>query len=198
MIKRLTMGGFTLMELLVAISIFTIMSMMAYGGLHTLLTSRDHTDRAAEQFAMLQSTFLFLQQDLAQAVDRGTRDEFGDNQPAFSGGNGDELLTFVHAGTMGVDRAHMQLQLVAYRLDGERLQRLSWPVLDRMQGSEPEVLDLTDGVSGLELRFSHDEWQGTWPPYGSGKDQPALPGAVEVALMTERWGEIRRIFLVTP
>ncbi|MEJ1340407.1 MAG: type II secretion system minor pseudopilin GspJ [Candidatus Sedimenticola sp. (ex Thyasira tokunagai)] len=192
------MGGFTLLELLVAISIFTIMSMMAYGGLHTLLTTRDHTDRAAEQFAMLQSTFLFMQQDLAQAVGRGTRDEFGDNQPPFSGGNSDELLAFVHGGAMGLESVYMPLQHVAYRLDGEQLQRLSWPVLDRTQGSEPDILDLTDGVLGVAARFSHDEWQDSWPQRDSGEDQPVLPRAVEVVLMTERWGEIRRTFLVAP
>ncbi|MES9857140.1 MAG: type II secretion system minor pseudopilin GspJ [Sedimenticola sp.] len=196
--KRAVIAGFTLLELLVAITVFAIMSMMAYGGLHTLLTARDHTDRAAQQFAMLQSAFLFMQQDLTQAVNRGVRDEFGDSQPPFSGGDGDTLLSFVHGGAMGVERVRMALQPVAYRLDGEQLQRLSWQVLDRVQGSEPEVLDLTDGVLGVELRFAADEWHGTWPQQGGDKELPPLPKAVEVVLTTERWGEIRRTFLVAP
>ncbi len=74
------------------------------------------TDRAAQQFAMLQSVFLFMQQDLTQAVDRGVRDEFGDSRPPFSGGDGDTLLAFVHGGAMGMESVRMALQPVAYVL----------------------------------------------------------------------------------
>lgn len=188
--------GFTLLELLVAISIFAVMSVMAYGGMRTLLDSRDHTDRAAEQFNELQSAFLFLQQDMVQAVGRGTRDEFGDSQPPFVSGGGDALLSFVHGGVMGVDPARLTLERVTYQLEEGRLQRLGWPVLDRVQGTKPIVVELTDGISDLEVRFFHDEWHDSWPLQTGDEVQGELPRAVEVVLMTERWGEIRRIFLV--
>ncbi len=190
---RAPQSGFTLLELLVALAIFALMSAMAYGGLQTLLESRKHTDRAAEQFSRLQNTLLFLQQDLSQVVERSVRDELGDREPVFSGADTEYLLQLTRGGAVGrPDTA--ALQRVAYRMEEGRLQRVNWPVLDRVQGMEPLVMELVDGVTDIQIRFLHTEWQPDWPGQGG---RP-LPRAVEIHLVTDRWGEIRRVFPIYP
>ncbi len=189
MIRRAPQSGFTLLELLVALAIFALMSAMAYGGLQTLLESREHTERAAERFSRLQSTLLFLQQDLSQVMERSTRDELGDREPVFVGADTEYLLQLTRGGATGRSET-VSLQRVAYRMEENRLQRVIWPVLDRVQGTEPLVMDLVDGLTDIQIRFLDEEWQPDWPGQGG---RP-LPRAVEIHLVTDRWGEIRRVF----
>ena len=74
--------GFTLLELLVALSIFAIVAVLAYGGLGTVLDQRILTEESAERLADLQKTYLIVQRDIEQLVPRAIRDEFGDEQAA--------------------------------------------------------------------------------------------------------------------
>ncbi|MET0104381.1 MAG: type II secretion system minor pseudopilin GspJ [Sedimenticola sp.] len=189
-------GGFTLLELLVAIAIFATLSLMVFGGLRTLLDSREHTDIIATRLGRLQTAFLFMQQDLSQAVDRETRDPFGDSNPAMFQETGENSLVFVQGGKIGLESERVSLQRIAYRLDEGRLLRVNWPVLDLYQGSKSASIELMDNLSGMEVRFLGEQWHEYWPPkVAEGPDHP-LPRAVEVTLTTERWGEVQRVFLV--
>ncbi|MES9871208.1 MAG: type II secretion system minor pseudopilin GspJ [Sedimenticola sp.] len=196
MIGKSKTRGFTLLELLVAIAIFATLSLMVFSGLRTLLDSREHTDRIATRLGRLQTAFLFMQQDLSQAVDRETRDPFGDSNPAMFQETGENSLVFVQGGKIGMESERVSLQRIAYQLDEGRLLRLNWPVLDLYQGSKPASIELMDNLSGMEVRFLGEQWYEHWPPQvAEGLDHP-LPRAVEVTLTTERWGEVQRVFLV--
>ncbi len=46
--------GFTLLELIVVIAIFALFSIMAYGGLDSVLKTRHQVERAQERVAELQ------------------------------------------------------------------------------------------------------------------------------------------------
>ncbi|MCQ8131101.1 PulJ/GspJ family protein, partial [Methylomonas rivi] len=63
-------GGFTLLELLVAMAIFAIMAVMAYGGLKTVIDTRRATQAKAAQLRQLQQALYLLNEDLQQAVSR--------------------------------------------------------------------------------------------------------------------------------
>jgi general secretion pathway protein J len=58
--------GFTLLELLVAISILSIVSMIAWRGLGSLVTTRERLDPERDEVRALLSTFGQLERDLAQ------------------------------------------------------------------------------------------------------------------------------------
>ncbi len=62
--------GFTLLELLVALSIFSIVAVLAYGGLDSVLEQRILTEESAERLATLQKTYLIIQRDIEQLVPR--------------------------------------------------------------------------------------------------------------------------------
>ena len=46
--------GFTLLELLVALSIFSILSVMAYGGLQSVITAKQSTEKAADRVSEIE------------------------------------------------------------------------------------------------------------------------------------------------
>lgn len=201
------LAGFTLIELLLALSLFALVSAMTYGGLRAVLEAREGTARQAVQLRDLQRAFSALQRDFEQAARRGIRDAYGDAQPAFSGsGAGASVLEFTRGGRpnpAGFSRSG--LQRVAYVLKDETLVRLSWPVLDRGDDTEPYERELVGEVQELELRFldAKGEWQVAWPPDPALNDtgeavDPELrrPRAVEITLVVDGLGEVPRLFRV--
>ncbi len=193
--------GFTLLELLVALSIFALLSAMAYGGLNTVMRSQQITTEQAERLTQLQKTFFWLDRDITQAIDRKIRDEFGDEQAAMVGISiGERRLELTRNGWRNpVGRQRSNLQRVAWGVRDEKLVRLYWSVLDRAQDSKPLETTMLDDVEKLELRFLDDKqkWHDVWPALSRGEaSRVALPLAVEVTLETGREGRIRRVFEV--
>lgn len=192
--------GFTLIELMVALALFAVLSVMAYGGLRTVLDQREHAAAQAERLGELQIAMLTIGRDVQQALNRPVRDEFGDRGVAMEGSGAQ--IEFTRGGwrnPSGLQRS--ELQRVGYLVEDEELRRLSWQVLDRAQGAEPRAAVLLGGVQTLELRFLDDqgEWREFWPPPGTDPlTSSALPRAVEVSIETERWDRITRLFPVAP
>ncbi|MCQ8117432.1 type II secretion system minor pseudopilin GspJ [Methylomonas rosea] len=189
--RAATTRGFTLLEILIAMAVFAIMAAMAYAGLSAVLDVRAGTEKRSDSMAELQQTLYLLNEDLTQALPRSIRDEFGSEQPAFSGGNGEDLLTLTRNVPEWSELAmRSQLQRVSYRLENGSLYRQVWTVLDRTQQTQFRRKKLLN-VAALDLRFYGSDWTTHWPADGSG-----LPRAVEANFNLAGLGEIRRLFLV--
>lgn len=206
-------SGFTLLELLVALSIF---SLIGLGAFHLSTQLTHYQQRSADQMQQFQalSTMLnLMEQDLWQALDRPVRDEFGDQLKAFHGDT--ESLQFTHAAhrhypmaSLTLYKVGAELQRTEYRLEsdyqyGSNLRvwtRNQWDVLDRVQHSEPQET-LKIAVQHVTISYlSHDyQWLTHWPYSGStqhkGYRQP-LPQAIELQLITENFGTITRLIEV--
>ncbi len=193
--------GFTLLELLVALAVFAILSVMAYQGLRTVGEVRQRVEGQAERLASLQLALGLLERDLEQAASRPVRDGYGDLRPAFEGSAlGPEIMAFTRSGwrnPAGLPRSN--LQRVAYRYRDGVLYRRHWRVLDQAQDSAPVERPLLEGVEALELRFlDHGlQWQGAWPADPE-RMRELLPRAVEITLDVQGIGEIRRLFRLPP
>jgi general secretion pathway protein J len=191
-------GGFTLLELLVALAIFSLIAVMAYGGLETVLNQQVRTEENAESLAALQKTYLVMQRDIEQAVPRPIRDEFGDQQ-------GPLLGTATFQLTRGglnnpVNHPRSTLQRVGYSLEERQLIRYAWPVLDRAQDSAPTRQPLATEIESLEVRYLDDagNWQEQWPTPQAGNTPDAnpvdFPRAVEMTLEHARFGKLTWLF----
>ncbi|MEJ2142147.1 MAG: type II secretion system minor pseudopilin GspJ [Gammaproteobacteria bacterium] len=195
------MKGFTLIELLVALAISSLLAVMAYGGLSTILETREQTDYSAKRLQQIQKAFLWLKRDSEQTVLRTIRDEYGDYQRAFlAAEHGRYRLELTRGGYRNPARLpRSTLQRVAYSLEENNLQRLSWPYLDRAQDAEPVKVRLLEDVNSLSFRFldADREWHASWPPVNSEqKAIPELPLAIEVSLELEDWGRLTRLFVM--
>lgn len=200
--------GFTLLEMLVAVAVFAVISVMAYAGLDSVMVAKVQTEKHAERLSELQMAMLMLERDISQAVPRGIRDSYGDAQPPLLGGGDDRAaVEWTRAGWANpVGRVRSELQRVGYRVEDERLVRDSWMVLDRAQDSEPYRAILLEGVDKLSVRFMDGQrkWLESWPPQSfaspPGAPQaaaPELPLAIEVKLELADFGEIVRLFRVS-
>ncbi|MHB8536221.1 MAG: type II secretion system minor pseudopilin GspJ [Sulfuricaulis sp.] len=196
--------GFTLLEVLVAIGIFALVSAIAYGSLVHFMDDRAHLDDEHEFWRQLSLTFTRMDDDFSQARDRTVRDPIGlpTPQPAFRGQPTDTRATgapsveFTRGGILTIGSAlRSDMQRVGYRLVDGTLKRLVWPVLDPGPQTVPLEFPLLKNVESFRVRFfsAAGVWLDVWPPQGG---QETLPRGVEVKLMLKGRGEFTRLFLV--
>ena len=191
-------AGFTLLELLVALAIFALISAMAYGGLQSVMTQQRETAVRSDRLADLQKAYRIMQRDLEQIVSREIRNEFGDRIGVLVGGSGFDGVEFSrggHPNPAGFLRS--EIQRVAYVPDQDILLRRTWRVLDRAQDTEPDEQRLVESMSLFAMRFldQANEWQERWPPaIGLGEAAPGLPVAVEVQLELDELGILTWLF----
>lgn len=191
-------NGFTLLELLIAISIFSVLSVMAYAGLKTVLDAREANDKVAARIAASQLAMLRLSNDLRQTVNRNIRDEFGASVSSMltqqAGENALEWTRMGYSNPAKLKRSN--LQRVSYKLVEDKLIRVTWPVIDRAQGTEASESTLLSEIESLEWRFNvkANNWESSWPPTGVAATN--LPRAVEVKITFSDLGEIRRLILI--
>lgn len=194
--------GFTLLELLIALSVFSILSVMAYSGLRMVLNAKERTEEQANRLVELQTAFMFMERDFELAVGRSVRDTFGDRQPAMVGGGfGAAVVELTRSGyrnPTGAPRSSMQR--VGYKLADGTVSRLTWAMLDQPNLSEAFERPVLKGVKKLELRYldKTNSWQPSWPPSVGNSDPSILPKAVELTVELEGMGSVKRVFRVPP
>jgi general secretion pathway protein J len=200
----------TLIELLVAVAIFGVLSVMAYAGLSRMLDLRAQLEHEREYWRDLSLAFVRLGDDLAHASLRTVRDNAGlevlpalRGQPTDTRALGEPALEFTRGGEPTFASARRpDLRRVAWRLREGKLERLAWPVLDRGPTTTPVESTVLAGVEGFELRFYNLTGQAStyWPALGNGAPvsggSAGLPSAVEVDLTMAGRPRITRLFLV--
>jgi general secretion pathway protein J len=187
-------GGYTLVEVLVAVVVFAILSASAYVALDTLSRAADgHRDRS-EAFGDLQLAVARLDADLRQLAARPVAVGAGRTEPALLGEA--RRLAGTRAGWVNpadVKRSHFQR--FGWQLKGTELQRVRWPVTDRVSDGQSITETVLPDVESLSFAFRDQQgaWQQQWPP---DETLARLPAAIEVTLDTRRFGRVRRVVVL--
>ena len=207
-------SGFTLLEVLIAMAITAFVSVLSYQTLSTALAGIESARTESERLHEINRTFTVLSRDVRQMTNRPVRDEFGQMASAVSGGElARDPLRLTRSGwhnSTGAPRS--TLQRVAYRLEEDKLLRLSYPVLDRTTAIEPTETVLIDGVEVFELRFlpsvnalevdrnqviDRRFWQENWVADVGFTDKIIdPPAAIEVRVILSDWGELERLYVM--
>jgi len=183
-------SGVTLLELLVVIAVFSIMSVAAYSSLQSSLKAEENFDASMEDLEAVQMCLTLFQRDIMQLSPRPIRDAFGDNEPAIVLLNGQELF-FTRGGNLSSLRLDQsELVRVGWSLRDEQLIRSHWRRLDSTQGDRPLSAPLLGNVTRLQIRVldQNNVWHSDWPLGASGGIR-----ALEITLELADWGEIRRL-----
>ena len=210
--------GFTLVEVLIALAITAFVSMIAYTSLSSVIVGvegmRETTDRTYE----INRAWMIISRDLRQFVPRSVRDEFGEEEPAMSGGPVARFaLSFTRTGWHNPNaNPRSNLQRINYRIEDEALWRDSYTVLDRAGNTEPQSVLLLDGVEYMELAFlasvqgvqkesggsglDTSDWVESWivDDQAAGAGAVSPPVALEIRLQLDDWGEMRRMYALPP
>jgi len=197
-------SGFTLIEMIIAFFVFTVMTTFAYSGLDYVLKGQNNLQISSNQLKDLQLTFRYFEKDINQMINRSVRNQYHDLQPSFVGDE-DKAFSFTHAGWRNpANLVRSKMQRVSYQLDEMTLKRYTWGQLDGAIAEEYFETDLLEGVESIKLRYLlAGQWHTTWPPLNSSLTQQAsigtvqqyeIPQAIEITVKLESMDEIRRLF----
>lgn len=187
--------GFTLLELLIALFIFTIVSMIVMGALHNIINTQSAAEKKSARFAELQIATLTMSRDIEQTIDRSIVKASN----AIEGYLGDsEIVAFTRAGLsnpLGKMR-RPTLQRVRYQLEKNNLVRITWPELDRTTKAKAIHQVLLTSVTDLHFDYiaQNGSMQKSWPP--PNYENPFLPRALRVSIKLKDMGEIQLFYLL--
>lgn len=188
--RRYAEHGFTLVEMLVALAIFALVSA---AGVMLLRSSVDTqiavSERLGEGSAILRARAL-LSADLASAQPRAVRDASGAPQTAFVKDGGGIAFTRAASDDAGIER----LERTRYTLENGSFVRRSTPAVDG--GGEAVAAALVREVTGARWRVRNAD--GGWSDGWSADNPARLPRAVELTIDRNGAPPLTMIFLVGP
>ena len=186
--------GFTLVEMLVALVVFGLLSAATVGVLVHAADNREAVGARMDRLGEFQRARALIKADLGQAAPRRVRRGDGSAaRTAFTGQRpGDApLWGFVRRGWSNPDgAARASLQYVEYRIAGRQLERTAHAALDGARAPAPQVV-LT-GVDATAIGYRYrGQWNDGWP---GGADE--IPEAIRLTLDVEGLGTIEQLFLL--
>lgn len=184
--------GFTLLEVLIAIAIVALLSLLGYRALAALSESESRLSLEATKWRSLDLFFSRLEADLREAVPRPARSG-GAIEPSWLAGvdaNGNGALAFSRAGPEFALDPGSAGQRLGYRLRDGNIEVLYWSGFDRPRDSEPTPYALLSGVTQFRLAYltTSGRWVDSWPLSG----EADLPRAARVLIRLSSGEEIQR------
>lgn len=187
--------GFTLLEIIIALFIFSIVSMIMVAALHSVLTSQSSTADKAARLAKLQIALLLFSHDIEQTLNRPIIDVQGATQ-GFVGQS--DMMTFTHAGLVNPfgQLLRTTLQRTRYQFSQHTLVRITWPALDQTHDTTPDSRTLLTDVKELQFEYLDEKghFQSVWPPLD--QQNAILPRAVRISLTLKNWGKIQELYII--
>jgi general secretion pathway protein J len=186
--RRSSSAGFTLLELLIAITLLGLLTAAMFGGLRFGARAWERSEERLDDSARLHVVQNFLRDRLAQAYPLSADDETGPLRLAFEG-DGD-TLRFVTLMPEHLGTGFAEFVLAVTDQSGERDLIVRWRRFDYPAGTsgsieeEPQIKILLDRIEALEFAYYGALGRGerpTWQEQWLGAQ--ALPGLVRVRVI---------------
>ncbi len=191
--SRQAQAGFTLVEMLVALSIFAVIAAMGVTLLRSSIDTQDAVQGRLKTMGGINRLRAVMANDLAQALQRSTRGPAGEGVPAFVGSASG--FAFVHGGAAALDGSpRPNIERVAYALTGGEWRRAVQPMLDGTPLGDGDRL--VSEVAGVAVRYRDDT--GNWAESWTSEPGDRLPRAVEVRLTRTAREPLTMLFLTAP
>ena len=193
--RRIAARGFTLVEVMVSLAIFGLLSAAGVGVMAYAVDNQGIVGERMDRLAEVQRARGVLRADLAQVAPRRVRNADGSEARAvFVGARSGEpgiLLAFVRRGWANPgDERRPSLQYVEYRIVDGQLERSTRTALDGGMPGTPQVL-LT-GVREAHIRY---RVRGGWNEAWGGSIQ-SVPEAIALELQLDGVGTLEQLFLL--
>jgi general secretion pathway protein J len=184
-------GGFTLFEMLIAVSIFAVMGVIAFGGLSQMTRTGQALVEANDRLSDLQFAVVYFSRDWTQVSPRKIRNQYGDEESNIIIEEG--IVTFTRSGWSNLlGHKRSSLQRVQYLVVDKQLVRRHWRSLDQGIGELPLQVVLLDQVESMEVELlvAQGEPIRSWPLDLSGTGTPIV---LAFRLDLPDMGEITRL-----
>ena len=195
--KSTRIGGFTLLEIMVAIAIFAVLAAAAYAGMNSIVRAQIAVRESSTALDAVSRALARFEKDLAQAYSRSARGAYGTIESALVGDSNSLSVTTMAIAANATGPSATPVR-VRHTLAAGRWLRTQTAALDLAPNTPESTRLILDDFSGASLRYldaqliEHDRW----PPANAaleGASPDKLPRAVELRLTSKRFGEIRRL-----
>lgn len=191
-------NGFTLIEIVVSLFIFAVLSVMAWQGLYQIVQVEQRSREQSVEQNDLSRAWAILVQDLLHLRSRAVRNSFGDLEAAYTTAIQPYEVIFSRGGLPAiVDIIPIGMQRVAYLINQDRqLVRRTWPLVDGYEtesGRDQVILQQVDSIL-FEQLDSGNYFQPNWPPINEELGPRQVPRMLRVTLATASGDEMSRVF----
>jgi general secretion pathway protein J len=187
-------AGFTLIEMMVALAIFAMISAAGVALLQSASSTQLAVKGRLDDLGRNARAIALLEADLAQAIARPVRSG-GSLLPAFAAQGSEasgQLFAVTRTGWANLDNApRPDVQRIAYALESGALVRLG---SERPDGGALKKTVLLDDVTAATVRFRDAE--GNWRSDWSADDAASLPRALELVVTRTKAAPVTLLFLV--
>jgi general secretion pathway protein J len=188
-------AGFTLFEMIIAVSIFAVMGVIAFGGLGQMTRTGQAVADANDRLSDLQFAVVYFVRDWVQVSPRKIRNQYGDEESNIV--LTEDSISFTRSGWSNLlGHPRSTLQRVQYLIVDKQLVRRHWSSLDQGIGENPIQVTMLDNVESMEIVFHNQQGNAmrVWPvESGSEGGTPIL---LAFTLELSDIGEITRLLEV--
>lgn len=187
--------GFTLVEMLVALAVFSILSVMAYRALDAVLALDERSSNTLMSDSAKHRALAILLQDFLHIRPRVVRDERNDYQRAYEITD-EYAVRFTRGGLPMLASMPAGMQRIAYSVnDDNELLRWIWPQLDGTSDVEPRSQVLLTGVEEfvVEQLDGNNVFVNAWPPINENIRLNGLPKMIRLRLKFEDGDQLERL-----
>jgi general secretion pathway protein J len=196
--KKYKNSGFTLIELMVAVMIFSIISIISYKTLSSLVATKEVVENAQNKWGGISKTINQMSTYCNRALPLTVLDQGGGTLPAVLGKNKlstnyDSQLEMTTSGFIGdLQYGSSPPKRVGFRYINGKLFLVIWPVLNRVETSKPELILLSNDLSDFRVSFLYPDrqWYDDWPR--STSDYAKLPAAIKIDMKLKSGETIMR------
>lgn len=168
-------AGFTLVEMLVALAIFSLLTVGATTAMVAALQTKSHVDRSAQEITAFETARALMRSDIDNIIIRPGRDPYGNRELYLISGGIDTLLTFTRGGreNPGGLEKRGDVQRVAYVFEDEKLIRRSFTVDNPGPLTPQRERVLLENIRDIEVSFAQEQL--TFSQMSVTNDQTEIP-----------------------
>ena len=193
-----TSEGFTLLEIMIALMVFAILSSITASAMYHAFDTRARVNRQANQLNVIQLALTLIARDTEQIVERSVNGENMRVFPPFVGeGN---YVEFTRGGLVNPNGviARSTLIRIAYVCKGKKLIRRTWDRLDSPSRSSYQDRIIFENLDACKFAYLAKNQQvlPEWREYAIQQNQKkeTLPTAIQFSLTVNGWGNMSLLF----
>lgn len=193
-------NGFTLIEILVALSIFAVLATITSSSLYYAFNTRQRVNEQANQLNQLQLAISILEQDTTQMIARGIRGNEMRLFPTIIGQS--QYLEFTRDGAINPESIEKRstLKRIALVCIDDKLVRRTWSVLDPVDHNDYNDHVLLDKLSDCQFAYLNKTLQSLsdWRAQSVDQNQRAepFPKAIQLKLTYKELGKMNLLFII--
>ncbi len=194
------MKGYTLLEVLVALTVFAILSTITASAMYHAFNTRARVNVQAEQLNNIQIAMTLMMHDTSQIIDRPVLGNEMRQFPPFIGEP--TYMEFTRGGvvTLKNDKHQSTLKRIAYICKDKKLIRRSWDTLDTPSRKNQKNKVLLTNIEACSFAYLSNSRQilPEWRPFAVQETQKgeSLPIATEFKLTLSDWGAMSGLFII--